>query len=128
MTLSLFCVFLAFLLIYANKIPVAVAMAKSSGGYDNRHPRNQQQNLTGWGARALAAHINSFEIFPAFAASAIIAHLTAPGTEANWLSVIFVVSRLVYSVLYIVNLHLLRSTVWAVGMLCVAGLFLLPLY
>lgn len=49
--------------------PVARAMAEEGGGrYDNHHPRAQQARLTGFGARALAAHLNSIEAFPLFAA------------------------------------------------------------
>ncbi len=45
--------------------PVAFAMNKLDG-YDNKHPREQQSKLTGFGARALAAHQNCFESLPAF--------------------------------------------------------------
>ena len=40
------------------KAPLAFAMNKL-GGYDNRHPRAQQAQLKGFGARALAVHQNS---------------------------------------------------------------------
>ena len=54
------CAIIAALLPYLAKAPVAIAMNKLDG-YDNRHPRAQQSKLTGFGARALAAHQNSFE-------------------------------------------------------------------
>lgn len=54
------CLFIAMLLPYLAKGPVAWAMVKA-GGYDNHHPRTQQAQLTGFGARALAGHQNAFE-------------------------------------------------------------------
>lgn len=118
------CVFLAFLLNYLSKIPVAVAMAKCRGGYNNCEPREQQTMLLGWGKRALGAHLNGFEIFPAFAAAVIMAHIA--GVDAHTMSMIcitFVVSRVIYIYLYLANLSSLRSLVWALGMVCVAVLF-----
>ena len=41
--------------------------AEPARGYDNRHPGAQQHALTGFGARALAAHQNSFESLIIFA-------------------------------------------------------------
>ena len=55
MNILIICLFIAMLLPYLAKMPVAVAMAKL-GGYDNAHPRAQQAKLTGFGARALAGH------------------------------------------------------------------------
>ena len=60
MNTLLTCLFIAMLLPYLAKGPVAWAMAKA-GGYDNHHPRSQQAQLTGFGARALAGHQNAFE-------------------------------------------------------------------
>lgn len=72
MTTPLLCIFLAFLLTHASKVPVAVAQARQAKAegktYDNKHPRAQQAKLTGWGARALAGHKNAFENFAPFAA------------------------------------------------------------
>ena len=64
MNIAVICIILAGALIYVSKIPVAIAMAKLDGRYDNHHPRAQQARLTGFGARALAAHQNAIEAFP----------------------------------------------------------------
>jgi len=45
MTILILCLFIALLLPYIAKLPVAYAMNKLDG-YDNSHPRNQQANLT----------------------------------------------------------------------------------
>ena len=128
MTIPFFCVFLAFLLNIISKGPVAVAMAHQSGGYDNKNPRDQQAGLDGWGRRAVAAHLNSFEAFPAFAAAVLVAVIA--GADPIWttrLAVVFVVVRALYIPLYLADLSLLRSLVWTVGFSAVVGLFILPL-
>ena len=129
MNIPFLCVFLAFIMNYLTKLPVAMAMAKSNGGYDNSLPRDQQASLTGWGKRALGAHLNSFEISPAFAAAVIIAHLASVSAMTlSLLSIIFIASRLLYIILYLADLSTLRSTVWFIGLICVATIFSLAIF
>ena len=52
MSIPFWCVFISALLIYVARMPVAKAM-KEQGGYDNHLPRQQQAQLTGFGARAV---------------------------------------------------------------------------
>ena len=75
MTVPFTCVAIAFVFLYVSKFPVGLAMARMPKGYDNRHPRDQQAQLTGWGKRALAAHQNGFESFPAFASAVLVSHV-----------------------------------------------------
>jgi uncharacterized MAPEG superfamily protein len=128
MTIPLFCVFVAFLLTMASKGPVALAMARQPGGYDNKTPREQQASLQGWGRRAVAAHLNSFEAFPAFAAAVLVASIAAgdPVWTAR-LSVVFVIARALYVPLYVFDFDRMRSLVWTVGFGSTVGIFLLPL-
>ncbi len=122
MTIPFICVFAGFALNYLTKIPVALAMAREGKGYDNKSPREQQTRLTGWGKRALAAHQNSFEVAPLFAACVIIGHLTQ-GDE-KWraiLSVAFIASRILYIGLYLADLDWLRSLAWMAGIACCFG-------
>ncbi|HKX12689.1 MAG TPA: MAPEG family protein [bacterium] len=129
MNIPFLCVALAFLLLYLTKIPLAVAMGRSRGGYDNRHPRDQQAALEGWGRRALAAHQNAFEAFAPFAAAVLVAH--AAGADPVWsarLALLFIAARIVYTCLYLANQASLRSTVWMIGTLCTAGLFYLAIF
>ncbi|MOA31882.1 MAPEG family protein [compost metagenome] len=126
MTLPFWCVLISALLIFLAKVPVAKAM-NAAGGYDNHHPRAQQARLTGFGARALAAHQNSFEAFPLFAVGVLMAHVTQThGPLVNILAVTFVVARVLYLVLYWADLHWQRSLVWVVGLLCSLLLMLSP--
>lgn len=105
----------------------AAVYAKKKGGYtaaDNHRPRDFLNRLQGEAARADAAQKNSFEIFPAFAAAVIIAVLQGGNPAViNLLATLFVVSRIVYIYCYIRDTASLRSAVWAVGLLCIVGLF-----
>jgi len=107
--------------------PVALAMARQPGGYDNKTPRDQQASLQGWGRRAVAAHLNGFEAFPAFAAAVLVASIA--GGDPVWttrLAVAFVTARTLYLPLYIFDLDRLRSLVWGVGFVSTVAIFLLP--
>jgi uncharacterized MAPEG superfamily protein len=95
--------------------------------YDNHHPRSQQARLTGFGARALAAHLNSFEAFPLFAVGVLMAHVTQThGVLVDVLALTFVVARVLYLLFYWTDMHWQRSLVWAVGLLCSLLLMLTP--
>lgn len=127
MTIPFYCVVVAFLLIPLTKGIVSVAQARQPGGFDNKHPRDQQAALTGWGRRAVGAHNNTIEAFPGFAAGVLIAHVG--GADPTWsarLAITFVVARLIYPALYVANVDKLRSTVWSVGLLASIGLMVLP--
>jgi uncharacterized MAPEG superfamily protein len=118
MTILIICLFLALLLPLLGKGPVAYAMAKL-GGYNNNHPREQQSKLTGFGARALAAHQNAFESVILFAPAVILALATGNiQQEIVVLAVVHVISRVLYNIFYLLNLGILRSIVWTIATLC----------
>ncbi|AEF22451.1 MAPEG family protein [Pseudomonas fulva] len=127
MSIPFWCIFISALLIFIAKAPLARAMNQEGGSYDNHHPRAQQARLTGFGARALAAHQNSFEAFPLFAVAVLMAHVTqSSGWLVDWLAVIFVITRVLYLVFYWADLHWQRSVVWMVGMVCTLLIMLTP--
>lgn len=100
MSIPFWCVFISALLIFVARMPVGKAM-KEQGGYDNHLPRSQQAQLTGFGARAVAAHQNSFEAFILFAVGVLMAHTTqTQGYLIDWLAIIFVIARVVYLACY----------------------------
>jgi uncharacterized MAPEG superfamily protein len=116
------CTIIAALLPYFAKAPLAYAMFKTGSkhkpGYDNEEPRSQQRELTGFGARCLAAHENSFEALLIFATAVMLTFATDNVTRhAALLASIFVVCRILYLICYWVNWDKLRSTVWAVGII-----------
>ncbi|STX29547.1 transmembrane protein [Legionella beliardensis] len=110
------CLFIACLFPYLAKIPVVVAMNKQPGGHDNKHPRAQQASLKGWGARAVAAHQNSFESLLIFATACLTAIATRhTGYTIQVLAIIYLLSRVIYHALYLLNWSTLRTTFWALG-------------
>ncbi len=126
MSIPFWCVFISALLIYIARVPVAKAM-KAEGGYDNSQPRAQQARLTGLGARALAAHQNSFEAFILFAVGVLMAHTTqTQGFLIDGLAIVFVIARIAYLGLYLADRPSLRSLAWVVGIVCSLLLMLAP--
>ncbi|UVK97284.1 MAPEG family protein [Pseudomonas sp. B21-048] len=128
MSIPFWCVLISALLIYVAKIPVAKAM-NEQGGYDNHLPRQQQAQLTGFGARALAAHQNSFEAFILFAVGVLMAHTTqTAGWLIDALAIIFVITRVIYLLCYWADLAWQRSLVWFVGLVCSLLLMISPTF
>lgn len=118
MATIIWCLFIAVFLPFIAKIPLAFAMSKA-GGYDNNHPREQQANLTGFGARALAAHQNSFESLIIFSAAVLLAVATnTTGETIQLLAMVHIGARIIYNVLYLINMSVLRSLSWAVAIGC----------
>lgn len=118
MTTLLVCLIIVVFLPLVAKAPVAWAMNKE-GGYNNAHPRSQQAQLKGMGARALAAHQNAFEAVIFFTPAVLVAIVTQQvGDTVQWAAMTFVLMRVLYNILYIVNQHLLRSLSWFIGMVC----------
>lgn len=120
MALAYACVLIAVLLPYLW----AVIAKTSAPNYNNRDPR-------GWLAkqdnprvrRADSAQKNSFEAFPAFAASVFMAQLAGVDPQRiGWLALGFVVFRVLYGIFYLANNHSMRSTVWFGGFGCMLGL------
>jgi len=118
MTILMICLLVAAMLPYLAKVPVAIAMNKQ-GGYDNKHPRAQQALLTGFGARALAAHQNAFESLMVFAPAVLLAiAVGASGTLIQQLAIAHIVARVAYNVLYLLNISTFRSIAWVIGLAC----------
>jgi len=115
MTTLIWCLFIAALLPLLAKGPVAYAMNKL-GGYNNNHPREQQSKLTGFGARALAAHQNAFESLMIFAPAVLLA-IATQHTDKNimLLAIVHVCARIAYNILYLMNIDKLRTLVWSVA-------------
>ena len=108
--------FIAMLLPFLAKAPLAFAMQKS-GGYDNHNPRAQQAALTGFGQRANAAHYNSFEALLIYACAVFTAvGLNAVDQTAVILGWVFIASRIAYLLCYWLDYASARSAVWLIGM------------
>jgi uncharacterized MAPEG superfamily protein len=121
MTIAFWMILLAALLPY-----VTVGIAKFGGsGYDNASPRPWAATLTGWRARAYAAHQNHFEAFAPFAAAVLVASFAnASPPLVDRLAIAFVLLRIAYTAIYIRDNAMLRSAAWTLGYVCVIALFL----
>ena len=120
MTLAYVCILIAALLPYVWSV-----IAKASGAkYNNSDPRGwlaKQENPRV--RRADSAQKNSFEAFPAFAASVFMAQLAGVEPQRiGWLALAFVVLRTLYGFFYVGNNPAMRSMVWFGGFACVFAL------
>ena len=95
---------------------LAVGWARFQLGYDQSAPRAMFEQLPDYAKRATWAHQNCFEALTIYTAAALMAYVT--GVGSNWAficAIAFLVSRLLYSVFYILDIPLLRSLMFAVG-------------
>ncbi len=122
MATILWALFVIALLPYLTRIPVARAMHQL-GGYDNHLPRAQQARLEGLGARANAAHYNSFEALQLFLA-AVLACVVSGNYDSTMqaLAWLYVGCRVLFILFYLLDYALLRSIVWIVGVIAVFGM------
>ena len=119
MTFALWCVFVGLWL------PLLWAgLAKWGGGYSNSRPREWMAAQEGWRQRAIWAQSNAWEAFAPFAAAVLTAHFTgADQLIANWLAALFIVSRILHGVFYVLDRSTARSVSWFGGIVAVVGLF-----
>ncbi|KZN57678.1 MAPEG family protein [Pseudoalteromonas luteoviolacea] len=111
------CALVSILLPYFAKIPVIIEMHKA-GGYNNKQPRVQQHQLTGLGARAVAAHYNCFESLAVFAvALAVVLGTNHTSNGVQWLAMAHIGARILYCVFYWCDWDLLRSITWSIGLI-----------
>jgi len=124
MTIGYWCVLIAAILPYI----FVVSAKRLVPGYNNHDPRGYSEQLTGWPKRAYYAQINGFEAFAPFAAGVIIAHqMVALQSHIDVLAVSFILARILYGILYIANIALLRTLVWALGFACTIGLYFIAI-
>lgn len=118
MNTLIFIAFIAALLPYLTKIPVAIAMHRL-GGYDNANPRKQQSELVGFGSRALAAHQNAFESLIIFGVAIGIA-ISTKSTDSTMviIATLHIVARVFYTIMYCLDKNILRSLSWLVATSC----------
>jgi uncharacterized MAPEG superfamily protein len=126
MTTPFWCILIAGLLPYVWSGAAVKARADQFGAVDNKLPRAQQAQMTGWGARALGASSNAFESFPFFAAAVIVAHIAgaSPGTSATW-ALVYIAARILHGIFYVSDLDRLRSLAFGVGVVSIVALFVL---
>ena len=122
MTTPIWCLLIVALLPYVLSFSGGYFRLRQFGKIDNKHPRIQQSQLQGVGARALAAQQNAWEALAFFTAVQVVLHLANPeaakGSTAANLSLVFLATRVVHPIAYIANIDLLRSAVFLIGLVC----------
>lgn len=106
-------------------IPYVIAQVMSNGPLE---PKNYidptQRPLPAWGKRADRAYLNAVESFAPFAALVIVAQITG---KANAMTAFWAMSffwlRLVHAVIYLLGVPYVRTAVFVLGWIAVAGLF-----
>ncbi len=122
MTIALWCILAAGFL----HMPFVAAAKFSGGRFDNDNPRDFLAGLQGWRKRANAVQLNSFEVFPLFAAAVLVAQLLhADQARVDALALAFVGLRVLYGVFYVAGLSSLRSIAWALAQACSVALFVI---
>ena len=119
MTTAYWCVLIAALMPF-----VFAGIAKWSPGFDNAKPRVYLAALDGFRQRAHWTQLNSFEMFPMFAAGVLVAQQVgvSQGT-IDALAIAYVLARALYGAMYLADWATARSVVWLVALGCVVGLF-----
>lgn len=80
------------------------------GQVDNKHPRQQNAQLTGMGQRAIAAQANAWEALVVYGAALLAVSITGVAVEkyaslALWI----MLARVAHGLFYLFNLDILRS-------------------
>lgn len=115
-------------LLIAGLLPVlTVAIAKwGRRDYDNAAPRAWLDRQRGLRQRADHAHRNHFEAFPFFAAAVLTAQLLEAAQDSiDLAATLFLLSRLSYTLFYLVDRPTWRSLAWVAGHLSIVWLFII---
>ncbi len=106
-------------------IPYVVSQVTTNGPLQ---PQNYvdpaQRPLPPWGKRADRTYVNAVENFAPFAALVIVAHLAgkASAMTAFW-AMSFFWLRLAHAVVYLLGIPYVRTVIFTLGYVCVAGIF-----
>lgn len=106
-------------------IPYVVSQVRANGFLqppNYRDPTPRPVPL--WGKRADRTYLNAVEVFAPFAALVLVAHLTgkANSMTAFW-AVCFFWLRLAHAVVYLLAIPYIRTLVFTLGYVAIAGIF-----
>ena len=104
---------------------LAVAAGRFQVGYEMGAPRGMFDKLPEYAQRATWAHQNSWESFALYAPAALMAFVVdLPAEQVLGSVVIYLVTRVTYSLFYILNVPILRSLSWAFSISSIVSLFI----
>lgn len=114
--------FLFEVLFIVSLFPITLAVMggylryKQFGRFDNHHPRLQQAQMTGLGARVLAAQKNAWEALIFYLSMCVLAYVSGVDTDSlSYAAGLFLLSRIVHPLFYILDMDTYRSLVFLVG-------------
>ncbi|MEO0770347.1 MAG: MAPEG family protein [Cyanobacteria bacterium J06649_4] len=103
---------------------LAVAAGRFQVGYEMGAPRGMFDKLPDYAQRATWAHENSWESFTLYAPATIMAFVSGvPAEQVLGSVVIYLITRVTYSLFYILNVPILRSLSWAFSISSIVSLF-----
>lgn len=103
---------------------LAVAVGRFQVGYEMGAPRGMFDKLPEYAQRATWAHQNSWESFALYAPAALMAFTVGiPAEQVLSSVVIYLATRVTYSLFYILNVPILRSFSWAFSIGSIVTLF-----
>jgi uncharacterized MAPEG superfamily protein len=124
MTTVLVCLLLAVLIPYVLAGIGGYHKSQQLGAVDNNNPRVQSLQLTGAGARAVAAQANAWEALAVFTASVAAAFFAGVEPDRMFLpALIFVAARVAHAACYLADLASARSASFLVATLACLWLF-----
>jgi uncharacterized MAPEG superfamily protein len=106
-------------------IPYVVAQVTTNGPLaPENYVDPTMRPLSNWGKRADRAYINAVETFAPFAAMVLLVQVTskADSMTAFWATSYFWL-RVAHAVIYLAGIPYLRTLTFALGYVCVVGLF-----
>src|SRR6185369_5889295 len=106
-------------------IPYVVSQVATNGFLTPPNYRDPTQRpVPLWGKRADRTYLNAVEVFAPFAALVIVAHLTgkANAMTAFWAACFFWL-RLAHAVVYLLAIPYIRTVIFTLGFVAIAGIF-----
>ncbi len=89
---------------------------KQFGRFDNHYPRLQQGQMSGIGARVLAAQKNAWETLVFYTVMCVLAFVSGLGlSEFSYAAFLFLLSRIAHPLFYILDMATYRSLVFMIG-------------
>ena len=108
----------------SDRAPTLAALAREFNFAPANYVDPEPRPLPPWGKRANRTYLNAVEVFAPFAALVLIAHIAgkANAMRAFW-AVAFFWMRLAHAIVYLTALPYIRTVVFTLGFVAIAGLF-----
>lgn len=116
--------FLFKVLFVVSLLPITLAVIggylryRQFGRFDNHHPRLQQAQMSGLGARVLGAQKNAWEALVFYAVMCLLAQVSAVDlAEFSYAAGLFLLSRIAHPIFYMLDMDTYRSLVFLIAWL-----------